>query len=85
MKRPLAVAIFTMGVVHLIVINDDYDDDGNDDYDDDDDDDHRGELDGLDPLQVDPSEDEVELFVVKDCDPPSLQILVVGCRPEICP
>ena len=53
------------------------------DYDDgDDDDDHRGKLDGLDPVQVDTGEDEVELFVVIHSDPPSLQVLIVGCRPE---
>ena len=50
--------------------------------DDDDDDDHRGKLDGLDPVQVDTGEDEVELFVVIHSDPPSLQVLIVGCRPE---
>ena len=54
------------------------DDEEGDDYDDD----HRGELDSLDPLQVGPSENQVELFIVKDCDPPSLQVLVVRGRPE---
>ena len=49
---------------------------------DDNDDDHRGELDSLDPLQVGPGENQVELFIVKDCDPPSLQVLVVRGRPE---
>ena len=46
------------------------------------DDDHRGELDGLDPLQIDPGENKVEFLIVKDCDPPSLQVLVVGGCPE---
>ena len=46
------------------------------------DDDHRSELDGFDPLQIDPGENKVEFLIVKDCDPPSLQVLVVGGRPE---
>ena len=71
------MAVFAVGVVHLS------DDDEDDAYgDDDDDDDHRGELDSLDPLQVDPAENQVELFIVKDCDPSSRQVLVVGGSTE---
>ena len=78
-KRPLSVAVFAMGVVHLIVIHhDDEDEDGVDHADDA----HRGELDSLDSLQVEPGENQVELFIVKDCDAPSIQVLVVGGRPE---
>ena len=46
------------------------------------DDDHRGEFNRPDPLQVHPGENKVEFLIVKDCDPPSLQVLVVGGRPE---
>ena len=78
-KRPLSVAVFAMGVVHLIVIHHDGEEEDGDDHADDA---HRGELDSLDSLQVEPGENQVELFIVKDCDTPSLQVLVVGGRPE---
>ena len=42
---------------------------------------HRGELDGLDHVQVDPGEDEVERLVVVHRDPTRLQVLVVRRRP----
>lgn len=78
-KRPLSVAVFAMGVVHLIVIqHDDEEEDGDDHADDA----HRGELDSLDSLQVEPGENQVELFIVKDCDAPIIKVLVVGGRPE---